>query len=437
MLNLRIKQYITWVYFLIYPLTNAFFPNLDLGVVEFNPFRIFLLIPLAYLLHVFLINHGRIRISREMIFIGAYTVFTLVNSWWTENFIPANVMNLTFPVLFMLTMENLDYEEKDLDRFFRMLTILATVVFAVSLIQQFIDPFFYAGVRGQRWLYRYMDFGQGRHSSIFRSIDFYQGGVAMGMMCLIFMFKNAGKFSLKYTTLCGMMLVCIYLTLTRSNWLIPMIGFMVFVWYKPAHKKAGILTVTLLASLVIYFVIFPIIEASEVYQRRVAATTYEGRFQSLEVYMEHFFGKNLLTGFGIDSGYAGVFRAFDRPEVHIGYLEVLFQNGLVGIFLYSGFWFYFFKRGRIVRKFTGNAVFIPVVLMFLAINTVYKFISMSHYGYHMMFFYLIMLYRLRVPGAPGAIAVTSPPPPPTILPMEKKEFKNYDDQEIEKIFEKV
>ncbi len=396
MLNLRVKQYILWVYFLLYPLTNAFFPNLNLGVVELNPFRVYLLLPLAFLVHLFVQNKGRLKISKESSFLLLYVIFALGNSWFKGHFIIPNVLNYMFPVLFIVVFENLDYEEADEKRFLRVMSILTVIVLAVSLVQNYVNHAFYAGVRGQRWLYRYQDFGQFRNASIFRSIDFYQAGVAIGVLCLIFLFLNHEKARLKNLALCFMMVIATYLTYTRSNWIIPLIGFMVFVYFKPLHKKVALVVVTGLLAVVVYIMVLPKLQESEMYRNRVAASTYEGRFHSLDVYFTHFWGRNMLTGFGIDSGYSGLFRDFERPEVHNGYLEILFRDGFIGMFLYFGFWYYVFKRGYLVAKVTGNGVFIAFILVFLAGNFIYKFITMAHYGYHVILFYLNIMYRVRV-----------------------------------------
>lgn len=398
MANSLVKRYIIWAYFLLYPLTNAWFPNLDLGVVEFNPVRIYMLLPLAYLAHLFIINKGRVRISKESLFLLLYTLFSLYNSWIKGNFIIANILNLMFPVLFIIVFENLDYDEKDLAKFYRMLSILAVIVVAVSLYQNFVDNRFYAGIRGERWLERYVDYGVYRHSSIFRSIDFYQAGMAIGLMCVLFMFLNFEKLKPKYLALCLMMLISTYYTLTRSNWIIPMFGLFFFVYYKPLRKKLGYLIVIAFVSLMLYVWVLPKIQESETYRNRVVTNTYEGRFVSLEVYYEHFFGRNMITGFGIDSGYSGMFRTFRRPEVHNGYLEILFRDGLIGVFLYFGFWYYVYRRGKLIHRFTGNGVFIVFIVVFLASNFIYKFISMAHFGYHLMLFYMNILYQIHVPG---------------------------------------
>jgi len=46
---------------------------------------------------------------------------------------------------------------------------------------------------------------------------------------------------------------------------------------------------------------------------------------SVEVYMKHFYGKNMVLGFGVGSYTSQLFREYGRPEVHNGYLEVLLK----------------------------------------------------------------------------------------------------------------
>ncbi len=198
--------------------------------------------------------------------------------------------------------------------------------------------------------------------------------------------------------LCFMMLISTYLTYTRSNWIIPLIAGAFLIHYKPLAKKVMIVSVTLLVSVTLFMLFARTIQNSEVYQERVADETYEGRFVSLEVYFNNFWGHNMLMGYGIDSSYSGLFHAFNRPEVHNGYLEVLFQNGFIGVFLYGSFWFYLYRRGKLVLNATGNGIFIAFIAVFMAMNMVYKFISMAHYGYQIMIFYLHMHYQVYVKG---------------------------------------
>ncbi|MCP5101841.1 MAG: O-antigen ligase family protein [bacterium] len=397
-MNRKIKLYIIWVYFLIYPLTNAYLPDIDMGVVRFNPHRLFLILPVLYLFHLFVINRGRIKFSKEVSFLFFYTLFAIFNSWRTGNFAMPSLINFFFPVFLILVIENLEFREDDFVMFYRMLAILAAAVFVVSLIQVFMDHSFYIGTRRLSRISRYTfgHSGHFRHVSLFRSIDFYQGGLAIGMLCLIFMFENFKKIKLKYLALCFMMLISTFFTYTRSNWLIPLIGIMLFIHYKPWNKKIVIIFIVFLLSLILYIQFFSQLQQSVVYRERVTEGTYEGRFISIEIYFKHFWGKNMLMGHGIDSRTANAFRPYGRSEAHNGYLEILFRGGFIGFFLYFAFWYYLYRRGKLVLKKTGNGVFVAFILVFLASNFVFKFVHMNHYGYHLMIFYLHMCYQVYV-----------------------------------------
>lgn len=395
--NRIVKNYIIWIYFLIYPITNAYVPDINLGFIKMTAFRIFLLVPLLYLVHLFIANHWRIKISKESSFMVAYVGFALFNSWRVNNFKLANLVNYVFPVLFIIVIENLDFEEEDFARFFRMLTILAIPVFLATLVQKYVNHSFYSGFKHMWTLDRYTFGGEHfRHASLFRSIDFYQAGVAIGVMCIIFMYLNFEKARLKYLVLCFMMLISTFFTYTRSNWLIPVIGFILFIHFKPWRKKIGYILAVLVFAIIFYIQFLPQLQQSELYTQRVTVGTYEGRFVSLDIYFKHFWGRNILFGFGVESVESDEFKAYGRPEVHNGYVETFFQNGLVGFFLYFAFWYYLFKRSRIVYKYTGNGVFLVFIAVFLVSNFVFKFISMAHYGYHMMIFYLHMCYQVQV-----------------------------------------
>ncbi len=397
MLNFEgfIKKYIIWGYFLCYPLINAFIPNINLGVVQLSPFRIFLIIPITYLVLLFFNNKGSLKISRENSYLFFYVIFSIFNNWRQDHFVISNVINYSFPFLLLLCFDNLSFLEEDLKRFYRMISVLAIIVFIASFIQNYIQPSFYVGIRGVRWLERYMYGGDHfRHASIFRSIGFYQAGVAIGVLCLIFLFLNYKKLNFKYLVLFVLMVLSTFFTYTRSNWIIPLIGIGWFVLFKPFKQKVLIVSGGLIILMTLYVSLFSQLEQSNLYRDRVISNTYEGRFESIEVYMKHFFGRNMLLGFGIDSGYSDLFREYGRPEAHNGYLEVLFRNGLLGVFLFFGFWYYILKKGIIVYKISGNGIFIAFISVFATINMVYKFISISHYGYHMLIFYLYMTYRL-------------------------------------------
>ncbi len=390
-----IKKYIIWGYFFCYPLINAFIPNIDLGIVELNPFRIFLIIPIIYLFILFFNNRGHLRISKENIYLFLYVVFAIFNSWRQDHYAIANVINFSFPFLLLLCFENLNFNKDDLKIFYRMISVLAVIVFIVSFIQNYLNRSFYSGIRGVRWLERYT-YGeeQYRHASIFRSIDFYQAGIAIGVLCLIFLFLNHKKFKYIYSGLFVLMTISTYFTYTRSNWIIPLIGISWFVFFKPFKEKILIVSGGIILILILYLSFFSQLEKSGFYRERVTVRTYEGRFESLDVYMKHFFGKNMLLGFGIDSDYSGMFKEYGRPEVHNGYLEILFQNGLFGVFLYFSFWYYILKKGILLFNISGNGVFIAFISVLAAVNLVYKFISMSHYGFHMLIFYLYINYRI-------------------------------------------
>ena len=386
-----------WVYFLVYPLTNAFLPNLDLGVVEFNPVRIYMLLPLFYLFYIFVKYRNQIIISKESSFMLLYVVYALFNSWVQDHFIMANVLNYTFPVLFIILIENLEFEKDDFREFYRMLSILSVLVFAGSLMQQFVLPSFYSGLRGEHLLYRY-SYGQGffRNASIFRSIGFYQAGMAIGMLLVIFLFLNFKKVRFRYTALSLMMLISTYFTYTRSNWIIPLIALLVFAYFKLLKKKVAIIFILAGVGIVFWSQILPEFQKTETYRERVVAKTYEGRFESFRIYKEYFWGRNLFFGFGIDSRASGAFLRFGRPEAHIGYIEVLYRNGLLGFILYFAFWYYLYKRSKLVYKYTGNGCFIAFIMVFLASNFIFKFINMAHFGYHIMIFYLHMFYQVYV-----------------------------------------
>ena len=201
-LNNVIKKYIIWGYFFFYPLVNGFIPNIDFGIVELDPFRLFLIIPIIYLFVLFFEKKGVLRISKENIFLFFYTFFALLNSWMQGHFIIANVINYSFPFLFLLCFDNLNFVKKDLENFYTMINVLAILVFFTSLIQKYIDHSFFSFSRGAQMLERYTYGGdQYRNASIFRSIDFYQAGIAIGVLCLIFLFLNHKKFNFLYSGL--------------------------------------------------------------------------------------------------------------------------------------------------------------------------------------------------------------------------------------------
>lgn len=393
-----IKRYIIYVYILIYPLTYGYIPNIDLGMVELDPLRLYLLVPLLYLAHIFIRNHGRIKISKESGFMMFYILFSLFNSFRTDQFAISHVLNYFVPILFIILIENLEYKESDFVPFFRALTILVVVVFLVSLLQALVDPKIYSGIQRRTFSEdKYLAFGSTfRNASIFGAIDFYQAGMAIGMLCVIFMFLNFEKVRLKYLVLCFMMLISTFLTYTRSNWMIPLIAFVLFIHFKPWKKKIGLIIATLAFSLVFYLQFYQQLEQSQLYRDRVVEGTYEGRFHSIDIYVKHILGKNMLLGFGAESVTSDEFRLYGRGQAHNGYLEILFRNGLVGFFLYFGFWYYLFKRSKLIYKRTGNGVFIVFILVFLASNFVYKFIAMYHYSYLLMILYINMCYQVYV-----------------------------------------
>ena len=249
-MNNIIKKYILWGFFFIYPITCAFIPKINLGFIILNPFRLYLLFPILYLFDIFFKNSGRIKISKESTFMFSYVIFTLFNSFRANDFSATSVINFFFPLLFIILFENLEYEKGDFVFFYRVLSILVVIVFLVSLLQNFVDYKIYSGIIKKSFSEtKYLAFGDTfRNASIFGAIDFYQAGMAMGMLCVIFMFLNFEKIKLKYLIFCFMMLISTFLTYTRSNWIIPIIAFTLFVYFKPFEKKIWLLILIFLGE---------------------------------------------------------------------------------------------------------------------------------------------------------------------------------------------
>ena len=102
----------------------------------------------------------------------------------------------------------------------------------------------------------------------------------------------------------------------------------------------------------------------------------------------YFLNQNLLFGRGIDSRASGDFLQFGRPEVHNGYFEVLYQNGIIGFVIFALFWYFLYKKGKNIYERTENPVFIVFIIIFLVINLTFKFIYLNYFGFLMFIFYM-------------------------------------------------
>jgi O-antigen ligase len=392
------KMAIAYGYFLIFPLAAPFLSSSQLGGLIITPERILLIMFLFLLLFLAVKEPRRIRISRIAGCLILLNAFTLINSLVKGFFLRNELIRFTLPLFFIILMENLRYDEGDLRKFKRVMTLLALVVFVGSVIQVTVNRDFYIGVRATHLSRDFLVAGNlYRSVSIFKSVGIYEGGMIIAYLAIFFLFLNKPRVRLKAVSLFLMMTFSLIMSFTRIFWLILVVAVMYYLWYKYRGSKK-LLVFTLLPLILVagYLFFSTSITESEIYRNRIASETYMGRVQSLDIYFQHFWGRNMLFGFGQYSIYNAEFNQFGRNTVHNGFFDLLFRTGFTGLFIYLLFVCQVAKKGLAVKRATGDAVFIPLIVSIFLLNMTAGMISFDCFAYYLLLYYLTLRHQLDV-----------------------------------------
>ena len=397
-----VKKFILYS-FLLLPYFSSFFP-------KFVLYGSFIRLPLVFSIVYFIIfivycflYFSKLKVPKYVIWFFIYVVFSIINnliqnSYRAESWVNYNMFEYIFPLAFMILIENLQYNENDIKRLIKILSIVVIGAFIVSIIQFTINPFFYSSVNLTDISNTYRS--QKIYGNLYRCYSLFAGlkpadcVFAIGYLFTIFLFLNL-KINRKYSALTILIFISAILTFGRDVWVSLFISFIFFVYYK--YRKIWVLSIgSLLVILFVGYEIFGESLATErIYQERIVEKTYESRLFTPQIYFEHFFSAKPFFGYGESSGDNTEFSKYYHV-IHVLWFNMMFQNGIIGLIIYLIFLYHIYKRGRLVYRFTGNPVFMVIVIAYVAVNFTAPYDLINFYGNYFMFFYLVMNYKLYV-----------------------------------------
>ena len=397
-----VKSFILYSLLMI-PYASSFFS-------KFLLYGKFIRLPLLFSIVCFVIAvaylflyHFKLKVPKYAIWFFIYVVFSLTNNfiqngYRAENWVNYNLYEYVFPLAFIILIENLKYDEKDINRLIKILSIVVIGAFLVSIVQMF-DPFFYSsvnltdietGYRSQR-----MYGNVYRAYSIFSGMKAADSSIAFGYMFIIFLFLYLTEKRRKFFILLGFVTISAILTFARDLWVVLFVSTLLFVYYK--YKKKWILYVfILMIFLAIGSAMFgELIQQTDIYKKRIVSESYTSRIFTPQIYFKYFFFERPLFGYGESSGYNYEFTYFYHV-IHVLWFNIMFQNGIVGLLIYLMFLYHIYHRSREVYEHTGNPVFIVLVVSNIVFSCFAPYDLINFYGNYVMFLYLAMNYKLYV-----------------------------------------
>ncbi|MDN5205411.1 hypothetical protein QQ008_28760 [Fulvivirgaceae bacterium BMA10] len=381
------------------PYLAGLIPETKVGPLTIHGERLFMLI-FAALFFLKLINKRFvIKISKVTIWLLAFNLYSFLNRVVQDTLKLPEVIEYSLPILFLLYIDNLEFEKKDHQAFTKMLTIVAIGTFIASAIQLFIDPFFYSGGTPEAIEhikhYKVAD-GIYRNNSLYRGIGANEGAIAMGYLSVYFLFLNFHEYKKKYLILTGILFFSVFVIFAKYCWLMFLIGLFYFLFFKYPKSRITLFILGFCLLFVIYFIVGDMLVQSSVYQNRVAADTYVGRTESTGIFFERFFMRKPIFGFGVSSWEFPEYLKLYYIGIHVGHFDILFKGGTIGIILLFGFLYQIYRKGSIIKRKTGNPIFHVFVINYIIINATAVFIPISYYGYHFMLFYLVLYYKIYI-----------------------------------------
>ena len=388
----KFSKYLVWGYLFIYPVLNTFIPDYKTSIVIVSLDRIFF--HLSFMFNIVLILKYRyLEISTSSRFILIYSLYFFIISIYNHNFIPNTVLNYLYPIMFIILLDNIEFNVNDRIIFNKLVHGLLIVIFIVICIQMY-KPYFYTGVdvylNNSEDLYSKKIYNI-RHQSIFTGNHYTEAGLNIAVISLIIIQIMKDELNIKNITFTIIAIVSVLLTFTRSNYIFIVIGLSFFIIFNKKLCLLSKLLILILLCLSIYF----FIDASELQRNdfvydRILASTYLARFERLEIFMSNMINEKLVFGYGIDSLADFALFKFSQyfSELHNGYLEILYRTGLIGFILYFMFWYEIHKRGRnLYRKYNDIAI-ISFITSFILINFIYKYIKIGFWGFLLIVIYL-------------------------------------------------
>lgn len=389
-----------YAFIVIYPFVGGYLPLYTVGKTDLDLKNIYLIVLLGFLGLYIIYRRFDIRFPTYLIWLIIYYLYVLADSYFIlGKFAPSTFLNFISVIGVLLLFENLEYTPLDIKLFKWALIVVGSGIFVVSMLQTFVDPYFFMGIhKGTKsGIEMYKDYeGFVRNNSLFTGISPHEGGIAMGLMAMIFLFFNYYDTKKIYMIFFFMMAIAAFLTYSRWVWGIVLIAIIFYGYFKYRHMSFLIIPSLLLAGLVIYLFFFESIEQSQLYQNRVVTDTYMGRVETTDIFLERFFYVRPFFGYGESSWLNSEYMKYNWFGIHVAYFDIMFREGTVGLLLFLTFWTMFFKRTFAIFRQTHFPIFMAFVGAYIFINWTALFDNLYYYGYILIFYFMSMFYKLTV-----------------------------------------
>jgi len=349
----------------------------------------------------------KLNFSKITFWFATYVVFALLNRFAQTETINAHqlsvmVSSYIFPLIFLFLIDNLYFDEKDLNLLIKILTIVAIGTFVASFIQATIDPFFYKGIQptAEKTILSEMEriygFGEiSRNYSIYRGMRLNNHGIAMICLTVLFSWLYCSKKNVIYLIIVGLLIFSGFVTYSRYVWLGIFLAVISVFYF--GYRKRWIVALGLLSfcSVLVVHLYYPQFVTSGFVEQRILSETYKSRINDPILYLTEFFPHKPFFGYGIGSDEHTEFTKH-HSVLHSMWFNVMFRNGIIGLSFLIVFLYHIYKRGKQIYEVTGNPLFIIFVLIYIIINFTASYTELDFYGYYFILLLMSIHYQLYV-----------------------------------------
>jgi len=382
------KFYLFFGILIVFPLASPFISSVELGALTLDSRRLFIVPLLPFLLSA--ISSRNFRISRLTLLILLALFYLIVRSLFNGNVYKVEVAQLIFLMIFLISLNNMQFNERDEKLFRWVIYTLAILSFIGSFIQFFINSDFYVydTIENEMAKVAVKD-------EFFRNDSFFtalgsEGWYAMGFLSVVILYLNYPKSHILQIVLHILMLFSVAVTFTRSAWIMPFVGYFFYIRRKKARRNILFFVVILsLVILVLSNVTTLLPNVSDVFVHRFSEKSYEGRIVSAQIFASHFFNQKIIFGYGDWSSL--YFYQYDRSTVHNALLDWLFRGGVVGLLFFLAIIYELYKIARHSLRVTQNP-FLMAIWFMLVLLFVNSSVTGFDYYWYLLIFILIPLY---------------------------------------------
>jgi len=389
-----------YLFLLVLPFAGGYFSDIESPIMDLSAKRLGLVICALLLGHFAVFQRMSLKISKLSLSLLFYYGYATINLTYNDELNLPGLANDVLKVCFLILLDNIDWNKKDLMKLANILTIVGIGTFLASSIQLFVDPYFYSGVNKQDAATMIQHYALGnnlfRNQSLYMGIGGNEAGIAVGMLFSYFLFMNLYSARLKYMILTGMMLFSGFIIFSKYVWLMMLIAIMFFVYAKFAKTKYIVYILTAIFLMASVSIFYEEIQLSTIYKNRIATKTYLGRTESTSIFVNNFFLQKPITGYGVSSWQYKPFLELYNFGIHVAHFDILFAGGLVGLFLFGNFLFQVYKKASAIFKVTGNPIFFVFLANYILINFTAILTSLDYYGYMVMLCYFSLYYKVHI-----------------------------------------